>query len=62
MDYLEATHSKWRRQESVWLADLHWSHKSHIKPEGQAVHQAWVHHVELKGDLYPGTQKKRKKC
>lgn len=42
-----------------WLADLHWSHKRHVKPESQAVHQAWVHHVELKGNLYPETQKKR---
>lgn len=42
-----------------WMVDLHWSHESHVKPEGQAMHQAWVHHVELKGDLYPGTPQKK---
>lgn len=43
------------------MADLRRSNKRHIKPEGQTMHQAWVHHVELKGNLYPGSKRKMQK-
>lgn len=42
-------------------ADLHWSHERYVEPEGQAVHQPWVHHMELKGNLYPERESERER-
>lgn len=44
-----------------FFCDLRRSHERNIEPESQAMHQTWMHHVELKGNLYPGTENHNQK-
>lgn len=37
---------------------LHGADEGDVEPEGEAVHQPRVQHVELEGDFYPGKAKK----